>query len=226
MAYDFFSGLGGAGTGALYGASAGGPIGAIVGGGIGALGGFFSGDKSQKKISTFDPHQKQLFEQSTQALQGNGGPLADIYGQFDPQMMRDYYEKSYSQPQYQEFRQNIVPGITGAFRGQNLQNSSYLGGALSSAGTSVQNDLNAQMAKMLYEGQQSSLNRRSNALQSILSMQTHVNERPGPSIFDNLLNSLSSNAGGFLADMANNRKSPGIVESTPPTTPTSPGVGG
>lgn len=211
MALNFKSALGGAGTGAITGGSIGGPFGALAGGLIGGIGGLFNKDTSKKKfkpISTLDPTQKRLYEQQAQALQGGGGPLADVYGQFNPTLMKDFYEKSYAQPQYQEFQENIVPTITGQFRGQNLQNSSYLGGALSKAGTNVQNNLNAQMADLLYRGQQSSLDRRATALDRILNLQTHVNQRPQPSVFDNLLNSLSSNAGDMLAEYFKKKNNP------------------
>ncbi len=231
MAYDFQSGFSGAGTGAIYGAQLGGGPGAVAGGIIGGLSGFFGKDKNKKKpeqISTFDPYQKQLFEQKTQALQGNGGPLADVYGPFNSQLMRDYYEKSFAQPAYQEFQENVVPTITGAFRGKNLQNSSYLGGALANAGSKVQNNLNGQLAELLYKGEQSSLDRRSSALDRILNLQTHVDQRQQPSIFDSLLSSLSNGAGDLLADYlkSRNKKTPNPVEETPKVAPVATSNGG
>lgn len=206
MAFDFGSALSGAGTGAITGAQLGGPWGALFGGGLGALSGLFGGQGKKNNVSTFDPRQKQLFDQSVTALQGGGGPLADVYGQYDPALMRDFYEKAYAQPQYQEFERNIVPTITGQFRGKNLQNSSYLGGALAQAGTNVQNNLNAQLAQMLFEGQRSSLDRRSNALDRILNMQTFATEKPQASIFDSLLGSLASGAGDMLQQFLQQRK--------------------
>lgn len=231
MAYDWQSGASGAGTGAIYGGQIGGPWGALAGAGIGALGGFFGGEKNKKpgnQLSTFDPYQKQLYEQQAQALQGGSGPLADIYGQYNPELMKNYYEQAYAQPQYQEFQENIVPTITGQFRGQNLQNSSYLGGALAKAGTIVQNNLNAQMAGLLYQGQNSQMDRRASALNRILNLQTHVNERPQPSIFDNLLTSLAGGAGDLLGDYLKNRnkKTPNALEQTPQVAGVQPSIGG
>ncbi len=225
MAFNWGKSATGAGTGAVYGAQIGGPFGALAGGGIGALGGLF-GDKKSKQISTFDPHQKQLYEQQSQALQGGGGPLSDLYGQYNPQLMKDYYQQAYAQPAYQEFQENVVPTITGQFRGKNLQNSSYLGGALAKAGTNVQNNLNAQMAELLYKGQNSQMDRRSNALDRILNFQTHVNERPGPSIFDNLLTSLAGGAGDILGDYLKKKKTPVTVPSSSTANAVQPTAGG
>lgn len=236
MAYDWGAGATGAGTGAIYGAQLGSVvpgIGTAIGAGAGALlgglGGFFGGEKNKKpmsSISTFDPQQKQLYDQQMTALQGGGGPLADIYGQYNPELMKNYYQQAYAQPQYQEFQRNIVPTITGQFRGQNLQNSSYLGGALSRAGTDVQNNLNANMAQMLYQGQQSQLDRRSGALDRILNLQTQVHERPQPSIFDNLLNSLAGGAGDMLGEFLKNRKTPNPAMQTPQVAGVQPTIGG
>jgi len=230
MAYDWQKGFAGAGTGAVTGGSIGGPWGALVGGVTGLTSGFF-GDKKPTQTSTFDPHQKQLYEQQAQALQGGGGPLADVYGQYNPELMKNYYEQAYAQPAYQNFQKNIVPTITGQFRGNNLQNSSYLGGALSQAGTNVQNNLNAQMSELLYKGQNDQLNRRSSALDRILNLQTHVNERPQPSVFDSLLNSLSSNAGDLLGDYLkrrnqNKQQTPNTTSETPQSSGVQPTVGG
>lgn len=206
MAFDTSSALSGAGTGAIYGSTFGIP-GALAGAAIGgAAGGFFGGKKSPATLSTLDPRQRKLMEQYTQALEGGGGPLSDVYGQFNPETMRNVYESAYAQPAYQEFQQNIVPTITGQFRGQNLQNSSYLGGALSKAGTDVQNNLNGQMAKLLYQGQQDSLRRRSGAVENILGNQTFAYQKPQPSIFDNLLESLTAGSGSMLADILDERK--------------------
>lgn len=230
MAFDWQSSLSGATAGSLTGASIAGGWGALPGALIGGISGGFGSNRDKKvnSISTFDPQQKQLFEQYSQALQGGGGPLADVYGQFSPDLMRNYYQQAYSQPQYQDFQQNIVPGITGSFRGKNLQNSSYLGRALSQAGTNVQNNLNAQMAELLFKGQQSAIDRRANALRDILNMQTHVNERPQSSIFDNLMSGLAGGAGDFLAQFLRSRNNitPNIQQQIPQSSGTQPTIGG
>lgn len=208
---NFQSGLSGAGTGAIYGAQlTGGPWGGVAGGVIGGLAGLFGGTKDNKRpkpLDALDPIQRGLYQNQAQALQGGGGPLADIYGQYNPETMRDFYEKSISNPAYQNYQRNIVPTITGQFRGQNLQNSSYLGGALAQAGTDVQNNLNGQMSQLVYQGQQSSLDRRSNALDRILNLQSNIYPKQQASIFDNLLNSLSKGAGNELERYLERRRS-------------------
>lgn len=62
-------------------------------------------------------------------------------------------------PAYQNFQENLVPTISGQFRGNNLQNSTYFGNALGKAATDVQKNLDAQRANMIFQGNQTANNR-------------------------------------------------------------------
>ena len=151
--------------------------GMLMGGGAGAaaLGAHKAGMFDPNKVSTMDEQQQGLYDQKYQAIQGGGGPLGDIYG-FDADKVRGQYTQQYAEPAYQQFQEQTVPGITGAFRGQNLQNSSYLGGALGQAGTNVQKDLNAQLSGMLSNAEQQSLSRKQSGVNDLLNMQTFAYE--------------------------------------------------
>ena len=144
-----------------------------------------------QKLSSLSPEQQQLFEQMAAALQGGGGPLADLYN-FDPEQTRQQFTEQYAEPAYQQFQEEVIPGITGQFRGQNLQNSSYLGGGLAKAGSDVQSNLNSQLSKMLMEAQQGALGRKQGGLNNILNMQTFAYK---DSPLMSLLNSLAGGAG-------------------------------
>lgn len=189
----------GGASGAATGFAFGGPIGAGIGGLAGGLAGLFGGGSKPKKKSRFDKTQKGIYSDYANAIQTGGGPLGDIYGQFDADQIRDLYEQLYAKPAYQNFQENIVPTITGQFRGQNLQNSSYLGGALSKAGTDVQNNLNAQSANMLYNAQQAAIDRRSRGVENLLNMNTFDYQKPQASPFESLLSGLSQGAGQLVA---------------------------
>lgn len=161
------------------------------------LGGLIPGlSKSLKPntVSTFDPTQQELYGAYANAIQGKGGPLGDIFS-YDPEALRNMYNQVYAQPAYQNFRENTIPSITGSFRGRNLQNSSYLGGALSKAGTDVQKGLDANLAQMLYSAQQDSLNRKRQGLSDILGMQTQAYQT---SPIMQLLQALAGGAGQML----------------------------
>lgn len=143
----------------------------LAGGLIPGFGKGISNSLKPGKLSSLDKTQQQIYGSYANALMGQGGPLADIY-QFDPDALRNMFQQVYAQPAYQSFQENVIPEITGQFRGKNLQNSSYLGGALGKAGTQVQQGLDAQLAQMLYNAQQDTLNRKSKGISDILNMQT------------------------------------------------------
>lgn len=201
-----------AASGALSGAATGATIGSIIPGigtGIGAgIGGLFGGLSSlfgsrPKRRSTFDKTQKNLYKQYAAGLQGQG-QFADLFN-FDANSARENFNQMYAQPAYQQFQENVIPGITGQFRGGNLQNSSYLGGALSKAGTDVQNNLNANLSNMLYQGQQSALERRLQSLQNMLGMQTFAQEQRQPNGVESILSGLSQGTGQYLGNQFANR---------------------
>lgn len=168
---------------------------------LGGIGEFLFGKAKQpKQVSTLDPQQRHLFDQYIQGLQGQGGPLGDVFGQFDPQQQRELFQKEYAKPAYENFQQNIVPGITGQFRGNNLQNSSYAGQALANAGRGVQQGLDTNLARILYEAQQGSLNRRHQGANFALGQSTFGFQQPQEDPFQSLLKGLAGSAGNLFGD--------------------------
>ena len=201
MALNTSSALGGAGTGAIYGGTFGGPVGAAAGGVLGGLLGLFGGGKKKpKRISTMDPTQQGIYGDYASALRGQGGPLADVFGPADLDRVRQLYQQSYAEPAYRNWQENVVPGITGQFRGNNLQNSSYLGGALSKSGENLQRGLDADLANILYNSEQSGINRRQRGIENILSSNTFDYKKKERSLIDELLSALSGGAGTLLAN--------------------------
>jgi hypothetical protein len=203
---DFAGGAGGAASGAAIG-SAFGPIGTGVGAVAGGLLGLFGRKKKKaKKLSTLDKTQQGIYNQNAEGLQGRG-KFADLYN-FDADAARKNFNNMYAQPAYQQFQEEVVPGITGQFRGGNLQNSSYLGGALSKAGTDVQRNLDAQLANMLYQGQNDSVNRRINGINNLLNMQTFAYQQPQQSAGDQVFGSLLDIGGKAAGAYFNNKFAP------------------
>ncbi len=191
--YDASYGAQGALTGASIGTSILPGYGTAAGAAIGSTLGFFAPRKKKKKISTLDKQQQQLYGQYHAALQGQG-QFADMFN-YNPQQDTDYFNKSIAAPAYQNYKENVVPTITGAFRGGNLGKSSYLGGALGKAGSDVQKNLDAQLSQMLSQGHENALNRRVNAVNSLLNMQTFAQEKPQPSPLDTAISGFSEGAG-------------------------------
>lgn len=220
--YDIGAGLSGAASGASTGAALGSVVpgvGTAIGAGVGTLAGgllgyFGSRKKKKKRLSTFDDTQQGIYDQYAQGIQGQG-PMADLYN-FNSGQATDTFNKSVANPAYQNYKENIIPGITGQFRGANLQNSSYLAGALGKAGTDVQRNLDAQLAQMLQQGQQSSIDRRIGAVNNILGTQTFAYEKPQGSPLDSILGSFAQGAGNYAGQSAGNQFS-NMFKSVPAT---------
>jgi hypothetical protein len=212
---DWGSAAGGAASGAAIGTSImpgwGTAIGAVGGGLLGLFGG--GKKKKPKKISTLDKNQQGIYEDYAKAIRGEGGRFADLFN-FDSKAATSNWDKMFAQPAYQKFNEEVVPGITGQFRGGNLQNSSYMGGALGKAGTDVQRNLDAHMSNMLYQGQQDAFSRRAKGINDILNTQTFAMEGQQPSggnqAFDALMNVGGQAAGQYIGNMKFNTAPLGV----------------
>lgn len=168
---DFSSGVSGAITGASTGFQFGGPIGAGIGGAIGGIGGLFGSKKKKKKtISTLDKDQQRLNKIQHQSILGKG-PLADLYN-YDPEKANAVFEQTRSRPALREFNEKTIPGITGSFRKAGLQNSSYVGDALSKAGRDVQENLDSLRNDYIYKQENQAREAKRSAVDSSLNRQT------------------------------------------------------
>ncbi len=165
----------GAGTGAISGASAGGsafgPLGAAAGGLLGGVAGLFGKKKRKpKRISSLDKNQQKLNESQHQSIFGQG-PLADLYN-YNPEEANAVFDKNIANPAYRSFKENTIPSITGQFRNQGLQTSSYVGDSLSKAGRDVQEGLDAKRAQYLYGEQNNARNAKRNAVENLQNRST------------------------------------------------------
>lgn len=198
----------GAASGGATGFSIGGPVGGAIGGVAGGLLGLFGGGRKRpKKISTLDKNQKALYGEYSKGLNGQGGKFGNLFN-FDSQGATENWKQNYADPAYQNYNENIVPKITGQFRGGNLQNSSYLAGALGKAGSDVQKNLNAHMSNMLYNGQQDALQRRVQGIDKLLNMQTFAYQQPQQSASQQGFGALLSAGGKAFGSYVDNKFSP------------------
>lgn len=151
--------------------------------------------KKPKKRSTLDKNQQALWDDYNKGIYGEG-PLGDMFN-FDAQKAQNNFQQNVARPAYENYQENVVPEITGAFRGKGLGNSTYAGQALERGGRMVQNDLNAKMNDYMYNQEQAIQNRRANAMNTILGTQTFAYERPQENWFDSALGAASSRAGNY-----------------------------
>ena len=228
--YDWGQAATGAASGAATG-SAFGPYGtaagAVIGGAVGLFGSKKKKKKKAKQISTLDPQQQKLYGDYVKSIRGEG-PMADMYN-FDAEGYNSVFDQTIGRPAYRNFQENIIPGITGQYRQNNLMNSSYSAEALSRAGRDVQENLDAQRSANIFQGQQQSNINKQNAINNILGMQTFAYEQPGPekkSGIDQILGSIGPQAGEWFADYLGNKKSSMGTTPTATSAPTASGYKG
>lgn len=219
---------GGATSGAITGAAIGSivpgvgtGIGAAAGGVLGGVSGLFGGKRKPKKRSTLDPAARKLYDEYIASIRGEG-PMGGMYN-FDANAANENFNKNVAEPAYQQFNENVIPQITGQFRGQNIGNSSYTGEALSRAGRDVQRGLDAQRSNVLYQGGQDALNRKQRAIEHGLGVQTFAYDtadQGGGNVIDQILNSVGPEAAKYLIN------SMGGGGTSTPSTPTVPTGGG
>lgn len=204
------SAFSGAGTGAALGSTAG-PWGTVVGGAAGFFTGLFGGGKKKKgkpkKYSTLDPRQEKLYAQQEAALNGEG-EFADLYN-FDPEAANANFEANVARPAYRQFNEEVIPGITGQFRGNNLQNSTYAGEGLARAGRDVQEGLNTARSNVIYQGTQEAKKNKMSAIENMLNRSTFAYDTGGeqePSTIDQILDSLGPATGKWVENYFNSKQ--------------------
>jgi hypothetical protein len=194
-------GLTGAGTGSVFGTP-----GSVVGGLAGFGLGLFRKKKKKKRESTLDPERKKLYDEYMEGLRGQG-PMAGLYN-WDAEGANENFDKNVSRPAYRNFQENIVPGITGQYRQNNLMNSSYSGEALSRSGRDVQEALDARRSDMHFQGQDRANKARRSGINSSFNIQTERDRPNNPSSIDNILNGLTPSAAKWLDNKINPTTSP------------------
>jgi len=215
-------GLSGAASGASAGASIGSVIpgvGTAIGGAVGAIGGGLAGlfgskkkKKKKKTLSSLDKRQQALNEQQHESILGKG-PLADLYN-YDPEGANAVFDKNIANPAYRKYKEDLAPSITGQFRSQGLQNSSYVGDALSKTARDIQENLNAQRSQYLYGEQENARSAKRNAVENLQNRQTFAYEdNPTTKPFDlnSILNSVTPDAVSGFMDMFKGSKLSGAT---------------
>ncbi len=218
-------------TGALSGAATGAVIGSVVpvvGTAVGAIGGAIVGGlsglfgsktkkkKKPKQISTLDPQQRKLYNDYVAALRGQG-PNAGLFN-YNAEEANKNFEANVANPAYRQYRENVIPGITGQFRSNNIGNSSYTGEALSRHGRDIQESLNAARSQMHTEGQREANSNKIQGLNQILNTNTFDYQNPsgkGQSSIDNILGQITPAAGEYIFDYLKDLK-----KNPSPTAPT------
>lgn len=143
---------------AVKGFAVGGPVGGVVG----AATGFFS--KKKRKKGHLEKRQKKLNKEQYAAFHGEG-PLADLYS-YDPEKANEVFDKTIGSKAYRDLNEKAIPSVTGQFRSQGLMQSSYAGDAVAKLARDVQESLDAQRSKYLYDTEQASKQAKREGIES------------------------------------------------------------
>ncbi len=161
------------------------------------FGGIFGKKKKPKKVSTLDKPQTELYGDYVNSIRGQG-PFSNLYN-YDVSGANANFDKNVARPAYRGFQENIIPGITGQYRSNNLMGSSYSGEALGRAGRNVQESLDAQRSNMQFQGQESANKNKMAGIQHILGMTTFDYQQPGQSSLDKILGSVGPAAAKYAS---------------------------
>lgn len=99
-----------------------------------------------EQISKLSPEQMEMFTKAG----------AD----FDPQSIMDMFQTSVADPAQAQFRQQTIPGLQERFFAGGAGNSGAMNRAATGAGANLQSGLSGQLAQLLQQGQENTLNRQ------------------------------------------------------------------
>ena len=129
---------------------------------------FLFGKKDKiKKAAKLSPEQQDMMTMLKQALTKNKGPLADIYGDFNP----EEFQKGIADPAMKNFRENILPQLQEKFiAGNQLMGSGMIRGSNKAA-----TDLQSELAGLMYNAQQQQRQNKAAGVNTMLGTGTHEN---------------------------------------------------
>lgn len=169
--------------------------------GLSSILGGLTSEAGYKKVSNFDPIQKQLHAQRGRQALGLGGAgggyqnaMGILQGYLDPES--DQYQ-NFEAPYLQKFNQQVIPGLAERFAGFGAQggglSSSGFGQALGAAGANLQTDLAAMKANMQRNSISDILNQYNQMTSGVMGAQPFSQVAQGPGT----LSSIFSGIGGM-----------------------------
>lgn len=120
---------------------------------------FGTKDKT-KKLGLLTPEQEQLMQLISEGLTSGTGAFGSLFGDFD----KSAFEEGISKPALQNFQENILPQIQEKF----IAGNQTLGSGMRRGQLKATNDLQTQLAQLMYQAQQDQQKNKLAGLQSIL----------------------------------------------------------
>lgn len=113
-----------------------------------------------KKAGTLTPEQEQLMSLITEGLSKGTGGLGGLFGDFDKQG----FDEGVTQPALKDFQENILPQLQEKF----IAGNQVLGSGMRRGQLKAGTDLQAQLAKLMYEAQRDQKNMKLSGLNTAL----------------------------------------------------------
>jgi len=149
-----------------------------------------------RALSSYDPAQGQGY--LSRAAPAMASSLAD----YDPTSAREYWQQSFVNPAMQNYRQNVMPQLLERYAGQT--GAGGMKKAIAGSGEDLATSLNAQLANILYSGQQAQKDRQLQAA----GLSANMAQVPG------LLAQQGGQLGGMGMDLMSNVMGAGQLQQT------------
>lgn len=150
-----------------------------------------------KQATLKTPEQQTLMQLISDALTKGEGPLKDLFGSFNQQE----FEQGITQPALKNFQENILPQIQEKF----IAGNQVLGSGMRRGQLKAAEDLQSQLAQLMYQAQQQQKQNRLQGIQSHIGENTFENIVQQPkqksSIWESILPAAGSAVGSFLGPL-------------------------
>lgn len=115
-------------------------------------------------LSAWNPQQGQAY------LNQGAGALDTMLADFDPTSARNYWNEAVKTPAMQTWQNDIVPQIMEKYAGQNAADSGAMRRAIANSAANMNTALNANLANLLFSGEQAQLGRQQQGINQALNM--------------------------------------------------------
>lgn len=123
---------------------------------------FVFGKKDKiKQKSTLNPQQDELMALISEGLTKGSGPFASLFGDFD----KGAFEEGVTKPALANFQENILPQLQEKF----IAGNQVLGSGMRRGQLKASNDLQNQLATLMYNAQQDQQKNKLAGIQSVLA---------------------------------------------------------
>ncbi len=151
-------------------------------------------DFKTKQVPLLSNDQLQLMQLITQGLTQGSGPLSEIFGGFN----QESFQKNVATPTWENFKANILPGITEKY----IASNRFGGTDVINAEARAAQGLQGELARLMYEAQQQQKQNQLSGIQNILNTKTYENviqpKEKKSSFWEKILPAVGTAAGGVL----------------------------